>query len=241
MAIGLGVGFLVRQARRHMENPPAEITMSLLTGFLAYLPAEILNVSAVLAVVTAGVSMGWYAPELTTAETRLQTDAFWRILSFLLNAALFVLTGLRSNGKPRSAASTPPTRPSPGSTSSPARTGCARTPPSACAASTRSGGAASPPASDHGDDGSTESRSRDYQRLRRELLAAEQQAVVDLRRRGVIGDEAMTASSTTSTSSRRGWTSDQEPGPRTVGDPTPAAAVAVVRSGARRRITDGPG
>ncbi len=44
---------------------------------------------------------------------------------------------------------------------------------------------------DDGDDGSTESRSRDYQRLRRELLAAEQDAVVDLRRRGVIGDEAM--------------------------------------------------
>ncbi len=37
----------------------------------------------------------WYAPELTTAETRLKGDAFWRILSFLLNAALFVLTGLQ--------------------------------------------------------------------------------------------------------------------------------------------------
>ena len=44
---------------------------------------------------------------------------------------------------------------------------------------------------DDGDDGSTENRSRDYQRLRRELLAAEQEAIVDLRRRGVIGDDAM--------------------------------------------------
>ena len=48
-----------------------------------------------LAVVTAGVYMGWHTPELTTVETRLQGAGFWAILSFLLNALLFGLVGLQ--------------------------------------------------------------------------------------------------------------------------------------------------
>ena len=95
IAIGLGVGFLVRQVRRRMAHAPSEITLSLLTGYLAYLPAEALGVSAVLAAVTVGIYMGWYTPELTDAETRLQGDAFWSILAFVLNAALFTLLGLQ--------------------------------------------------------------------------------------------------------------------------------------------------
>jgi CPA1 family monovalent cation:H+ antiporter len=49
----------------------------------------------VLAAVTAGIYLGWYTPELTTAETRLQGFAFWTILVFILNAALFTLVGLQ--------------------------------------------------------------------------------------------------------------------------------------------------
>jgi CPA1 family monovalent cation:H+ antiporter len=49
----------------------------------------------VLAVVTAGVYMGWYTPELTTVQTRLQGRAFWEILTFLLNVLLFGLVGLQ--------------------------------------------------------------------------------------------------------------------------------------------------
>jgi hypothetical protein len=45
-------------------------------------------------VVTAGVNVGWHTPELTTAETRLQGDAFWEILTYVLNGLLFVLVGL---------------------------------------------------------------------------------------------------------------------------------------------------
>ena len=50
-----------------------------------------LGVSAVLAAVTVGLYMGWYTPELTNAETRLHGEAFWTILTFILNAALFAL------------------------------------------------------------------------------------------------------------------------------------------------------
>jgi Na+/H+ antiporter len=95
IAIGLAVGFVVRQVRRRIDHPPTEITISLLTGFLAYLPAEALGVSAVLATVTVGIYMGWYTPELTTPETRLTGTAFWTILSFVLNAVLFTLVGLQ--------------------------------------------------------------------------------------------------------------------------------------------------
>jgi monovalent cation/hydrogen antiporter len=95
VAVGLAVGYVVRRVRRVMHHPPSEITIALLTGYFAYLPAEALGVSAVLAAVTAGVYMGWHTPELTTAETRLQGDAFWTILVFLLNSLLFVLVGLQ--------------------------------------------------------------------------------------------------------------------------------------------------
>src|SRR5918992_573042 len=95
IAIGLVVGYVVRQVRRRMNHSPSEITIALLTGYLAYQPAEALGVSAVLAAVTVGIYMGWYTPELTDAETRLQGDAFWSILVFILNAALFTLVGLQ--------------------------------------------------------------------------------------------------------------------------------------------------
>ena len=93
--IGLGVGFVVRQVRLRIDHPPTEITISLLTGYLAYLPAEALGLSAVLAAVTVGVYLGWYTPELTTAETRIQGIAFWSIFTFALNAILFTLIGLQ--------------------------------------------------------------------------------------------------------------------------------------------------
>jgi Na+/H+ antiporter len=95
IAIGLAVGYVVRQVRRRMHDAPSEIAIALLTGYLAYLPAEALGVSAVLAAVTVGIYMGWYTPELTDPDTRLQGFAFWTILTFILNAALFTLIGLQ--------------------------------------------------------------------------------------------------------------------------------------------------
>jgi CPA1 family monovalent cation:H+ antiporter len=81
--------------RRALDNPPLEVTIAFLTGYFAFLPASALGVSGVLAVVTAGVYMGWYTPELTTVQTRLQGRGFWEILTFLLNVLLFGLIGLQ--------------------------------------------------------------------------------------------------------------------------------------------------
>lgn len=95
VAIGLGVGFVIRQVRRRLDHSPTEIAIALFSGYFAYLPAEAAGVSAVLAAVTVGIYVGWYTPELTTVQTRLQGDAVWEILVFLLNALLFGLVGLQ--------------------------------------------------------------------------------------------------------------------------------------------------
>jgi CPA1 family monovalent cation:H+ antiporter len=81
--------------RRPLDNPPVEVTLAFLTGYFAFLPASALGVSGVLAAVTAGVYMGWYTPELTTVQTRLTGQAFWEVLTFLLNVLLFGLIGLQ--------------------------------------------------------------------------------------------------------------------------------------------------
>ncbi|HTK22978.1 MAG TPA: Na+/H+ antiporter [Gaiella sp.] len=95
VVVGLAVGYVVRRVRRRLDNPPLEVTIAFLTGYLAFLPASAIGVSGVLAVVTAGVYMGWYTPELTTVETRLEGRAFWDIFTFLLNVLLFGLVGLQ--------------------------------------------------------------------------------------------------------------------------------------------------
>jgi monovalent cation/hydrogen antiporter len=95
VAIGLAVGHVIRLVRRHLDNPPLEVTLAFLTGYFAFLPASAIDASGVLAVVTAGVYMGWHTPELTTVDTRLQGAGFWAIFNFLLNALLFGLVGLQ--------------------------------------------------------------------------------------------------------------------------------------------------
>jgi monovalent cation/hydrogen antiporter len=95
VAVGLVVGYVIRRVRRALDNPPLEVTIAFLTGYFAFLPAAALGVSGVLAVVTAGVYMGWYTPELTTVQTRLQGRGFWEIVTFLLNVLLFGLIGLQ--------------------------------------------------------------------------------------------------------------------------------------------------
>ena len=69
--------------------------IAFLTGYFTFLPASAIGASGVLAVVTAGVYMGWHTPELTTVDTRLQGGGFWAIFNFLLNALLFGLVGLQ--------------------------------------------------------------------------------------------------------------------------------------------------
>jgi CPA1 family monovalent cation:H+ antiporter len=95
VAIGLGVGYVIAEIRARIEDPVTEITISLLTAYAAFIPADELGLSGVLAAVTSGLYLGWRAPELISPETRLQTLGTWEILTFLLNATLFILVGLQ--------------------------------------------------------------------------------------------------------------------------------------------------
>jgi monovalent cation/hydrogen antiporter len=95
VAIGLLVGWLVAEVRRRLDDPPVEIVLSVVTGYAAYLPADRLGLSGVLAAVTAGLYLGWRAPELASPGTRLLGFSFWEVLVYLLNAVLFLLVGLQ--------------------------------------------------------------------------------------------------------------------------------------------------
>src|SRR3984957_6768169 len=94
-AIGLAVGWIFTQIQRRLDDPPVQMTISLLTPFAAYIPSERFHVSGVLAVVTAGLFLGWRGPQILTARTRLNIFVFWEMIVFLLNGLVFVLIGLQ--------------------------------------------------------------------------------------------------------------------------------------------------
>ncbi len=94
-AVGLAVGWVAEQFHKRVEDPPIEITVSLLTPYVAYLLAERIGVSGVLAVVTTGLYLGMRMPELLSFKTRLQGGPVWDILEFLLNGFVFILIGLQ--------------------------------------------------------------------------------------------------------------------------------------------------
>jgi Na+/H+ antiporter len=95
VAIGLAVGWVVAYVRERLDDPPVEITISLFTCYAAYLPAEELGLSGVVAAVTVGLFMGSQTSRVTNAQVRMQGFAMWQILTFLLNSFLFVLIGLQ--------------------------------------------------------------------------------------------------------------------------------------------------
>jgi CPA1 family monovalent cation:H+ antiporter len=95
VAIGLAVGWVIAWVRERLDDPPVEITISLLTAYVAYLPAEELGLSGVVAAVTVGLYMGSQTSRVTNAEVRMQGYAMWQTLTFLLNSFLFVLIGLQ--------------------------------------------------------------------------------------------------------------------------------------------------
>lgn len=95
IALGLLIGGLAAMFHCRVDDTPVEITASLITPYAAYVLAERLHVSGVLAVVTAGLFLGWRAPQLLTSSTRLQAGPFWNMVEFLLNGFVFMLIGFK--------------------------------------------------------------------------------------------------------------------------------------------------
>ncbi len=95
IVIGLAVGWVIARIRAGMDSPPEELALALLAAYAAYLPAQYIGASGVLAAVTVGAYHGRRQHDLISASTRIQTFSFWELLVFLINAALFVLIGLQ--------------------------------------------------------------------------------------------------------------------------------------------------
>ncbi len=95
IAVGLAVGWVIATVRKHVTDINTELTISLFSAYGAFIPADELGVSGVLAVVACGVYLGFRAPEIASPESRMQAYSMWSILTFLLNAALFILIGLQ--------------------------------------------------------------------------------------------------------------------------------------------------
>ncbi len=96
IALGLVAGWSLSYVYRWLDNPPLEITVTLVTPFAVYLLGqEVLQVSGVLATVTTGLYLTWRAPTFFSSGTRLQMYAVWETLIFLLNGLVFILMGLQ--------------------------------------------------------------------------------------------------------------------------------------------------
>lgn len=95
---GVGVGFVLARlfmmVHRKLRDPLMETMLSLTLPYTAFILAEHVNTSGVLAVVTAGIIRAWYQPQLFSPQARLQAMAVWDALVFILNCFVFILIGL---------------------------------------------------------------------------------------------------------------------------------------------------
>ncbi len=99
VAGGVGIGWLaflaIGMVRKHLTETAADTALSFAAPFIAYLPAEKVGASGVLAVVTAGLLLAHKAPVLQTAASRLSERINWASITFLLENAVFLLIGLQ--------------------------------------------------------------------------------------------------------------------------------------------------
>jgi CPA1 family monovalent cation:H+ antiporter len=95
VAAGLVIGIIIVWIRPRLREPLVENVVSLLTPWIAYLPADWMHLSGVLSVVTCGIYISRRLGRITTAQVRLHTYAVWDTVIFLLNGLVFVLIGLQ--------------------------------------------------------------------------------------------------------------------------------------------------
>ena len=98
IVIGILVGRLFISIHRYLGDVFIEVLMTLAVPYIAYILAESLHVSGVLAVVAAGLVRGRYAPEIVSAEMRIIARSVWNLLVFLLTSLVFILIGLQLSG-----------------------------------------------------------------------------------------------------------------------------------------------
>jgi CPA1 family monovalent cation:H+ antiporter len=92
-AIGLAVGWGIAHIRARLQDTPVEMTISLLTPYAAFLPAQRLDASGVIATVAAGLYLGHRGSHIMGADARLTGRALWETITFLLNGFVFIVMG----------------------------------------------------------------------------------------------------------------------------------------------------
>ncbi len=95
LAVGLAVGVLSTLVVRRLTDTPLVVLLTVLSAYGSYIGATQLHASGVLAAAVTGIYTGYQSPRTLDADTRLTTIAFWRVLVFTLEIALFVLLGLQ--------------------------------------------------------------------------------------------------------------------------------------------------
>ena len=98
IAMGIALAFVYIAVHRRLGDPFIEVLTVLTIPYTAYLAAEAVHVSGVLAVVAAGLVRGRYAPEIVSSEMRIMARPVWNVLVFLLNSLVFMLIGLQMPG-----------------------------------------------------------------------------------------------------------------------------------------------
>ncbi|OBA82446.1 Na+/H+ antiporter [Mycobacterium sp. 1164966.3] len=101
IAAGLLVGASVTLLRRRMDAPLEEGALSLWTPFAAFLLAQSLHCSGVVAVLVSGLMLTYFGPKIIRARSRLESFAFWDITTFMLNGSLWVFVGVQIPGAVR--------------------------------------------------------------------------------------------------------------------------------------------
>lgn len=95
VATGLLVGKVANLVERKLDDPPVEVTLTLVIPYVAYLSAEAIHCSGVLAVVAAGLYLGQNSSSLFSSVSRIESRSVWNTFTFVLNGLVFLLIGLQ--------------------------------------------------------------------------------------------------------------------------------------------------
>ncbi len=93
--VGLVLGWVINRVLERMDDTPVEVLLTFVNSFAAYLIAERLHVSGVLACVVLGLLTGRASARTMSARTRVQAAAVWEVVIFVLNGLAFILIGLQ--------------------------------------------------------------------------------------------------------------------------------------------------
>jgi monovalent cation/hydrogen antiporter len=95
VVVGVVIAAVLAAIRKRVSDPVLDTTISFIAPFLAYLPAEAIHASGVLAVVVTGLILGHKSPILQSASSRLSEQTNWRTVQFVLENTVFLVIGLQ--------------------------------------------------------------------------------------------------------------------------------------------------